>query len=46
VALSADTEDGLVEAVVQHVKAVHGYQDTPEVRGMIRDGMKEESPPA
>jgi len=46
VALSADTEEELVEAVLQHVKSVHGYQDTPEVRGMIRNGMKEGSPPA
>lgn len=46
VALSADTEDELMEAMVQHVKAVHGYQDNPEAREMIRKGMKEGSPPA
>jgi predicted small metal-binding protein len=46
VALSADTEDELMEAVVQHVKTVHGYEDTPEFRGTVRKGMKAGSPPA
>jgi predicted small metal-binding protein len=32
VALSADTEEELMEAVVQHGKTVHGYEDTPEFR--------------
>ena len=35
-ALSADTEDELVQAVVQHGTAVHGYEDTPEFRQMVR----------
>jgi predicted small metal-binding protein len=46
VALSADTEQELIEAVVQHGTTVHGYEDTPEFREMIRNGMKEGSPPA
>jgi predicted small metal-binding protein len=46
VALSADTEGELMEAVVQHVKTVHGYKNTPEFREMIRKGMKAGSPPA
>ncbi len=46
VALSADTEEELIEAVVQHGTTVHGYQDTPEFRKIIREGMKEGTPPA
>jgi predicted small metal-binding protein len=46
VALSADTEEELVEACVQHAVAVHGHKDTPEFRAEILKGMKEGSPPA
>lgn len=46
VAISADDEDELLEAVVEHGKAVHGYQDTPEFRQRMRQSMKEGSPPA
>jgi predicted small metal-binding protein len=46
VALSADTEEELMEAVVQHVKTVHGYEDTPEFRNTVRKGFKPGSPPA
>lgn len=46
VALSADNEKELIEAVVQHGTTVHGYKDSPEFREMIRKGMKEGSPPA
>ena len=46
VALSADTEEELVEAVVQHGVKVHGYEDTPEFREEIRKNLKEGSPPA
>lgn len=46
VALSADTEEELLEAAVQHGTKVHGYEDSPEFREMIRKGMKEGSPPA
>ena len=41
VALSADTKDELLEAVVLHGTKVHGYEDTPEFREMIVKGMKE-----
>lgn len=44
VAISADTEEELLEAIVEHGKQVHGYEDTPEFRGMVRDGMKEGNP--
>ena len=46
VALSADTEEELLEAVVQHGVKVHGYEDTPEFREEIRKSFKEGSPPA
>ncbi|UCH80253.1 MAG: DUF1059 domain-containing protein [Nitrospiraceae bacterium] len=46
VALSADTDEELLEAVVQHGTKVHGYQDTPEFRENIRKEFKEGSPPA
>ncbi|MDA8232449.1 MAG: DUF1059 domain-containing protein [Magnetospirillum sp.] len=45
-ALSADSEDELIEAAVQHAKAVHGEQDTPEFRDQIRRSMHEGAPPA
>jgi predicted small metal-binding protein len=46
VALSADNEDELLEAVVQHGKQVHGYEDTPEFRSQMRREMKEGMPSA
>lgn len=35
-ALSADTEQELLEAAVQHAVAVHGHSDTPELRSQLR----------
>jgi len=46
VALSADTADELLEAVVQHGTTVHGYEDTPEFRTKIRSEFKDGTPPA
>ena len=46
VALSADTDDELLEAVVQHGTLLHGYKDTPEFRGNIRKEFKDEMHPA
>ena len=34
-ALSADSKEELLEAVVQHGVKVHGYEDTPEFRENI-----------
>jgi predicted small metal-binding protein len=45
VALYADTDDELLEAVVQHGALVHGYKDTPEFRENIRKEFKEEMHP-
>jgi predicted small metal-binding protein len=44
VAISADTEDELMEAAVQHAIAVHKHADTPELRAMIRGGIHEGEP--
>ncbi|CAA7620488.1 DUF1059 domain-containing protein [Magnetospirillum sp. UT-4] len=46
VALSADNEDELVEAAVEHGVKVHGYQDSPDFRRQLREQAKEGNPPA
>jgi predicted small metal-binding protein len=45
VAISADTDNELIEAAVQHAVAVHGHQDTPEFRKEIMGAMHEGTPP-
>jgi predicted small metal-binding protein len=45
VALGADSENELLEAAVQHAVAVHGHQDTPDLRDMIRSVMRDGTPP-
>lgn len=45
VALAADTREELLEAVVEHARAVHGSEDTQEFRNQIMQGMKEGTPP-
>lgn len=45
IALSADSEGELLEAAMQHAVAVHGHQDTPDLRNMIRSAMKDGTPP-
>lgn len=46
IAISADTEKELLEAIVEHGTKVHGYADTPEFRETVRKGMKEGNPPS
>ncbi|MGO4665118.1 DUF1059 domain-containing protein [Bosea sp. 2YAB26] len=50
VTIIADNESELVEASVQHAVAVHGHQDTPELRNQIKaaikDGMPSEKAPS
>lgn len=36
-------EDHVVEAAAQHAAAVHGHEDTPELRQQIRDTLEPES---
>jgi predicted small metal-binding protein len=45
VALSADSEGELLEAAVQHAISVHGHEDTPDLRDMIRSVMRGGTPP-
>ena len=40
--MSADSEDELLEAAVQHAVAVHGHTDTPELRETLRSMFREE----
>lgn len=44
VAISADSEDELLEAAVQHAMAVHGHSDSDELREGIREAMHEGMP--
>jgi len=46
VALSADSEDELLEAAVQHAVTTHKYQDSPELRQQLRTMFKDGTPPA
>ena len=45
IAISADTDQELMEAAVQHAVSVHGAQDTPEFRKEIAGAMHEGTPP-
>ncbi|MHB1216196.1 MAG: DUF1059 domain-containing protein [Thiobacillus sp.] len=40
--MSADREDELLEAAVQHAVAVHGHTDTPELRNTLRAMFKDD----
>ncbi len=46
VALSADTDNELLEAAVQHAVAVHKHKDSPELRQELRRMFKAGTPPA
>ena len=45
IAISADSESELIEAAVQHAVAVHGHQDTPELREQLKTAVREGTPP-
>lgn len=45
VAISADTPKELLEAAVQHATAVHGHQDSPELRKQLTQMFKTGTPP-
>lgn len=45
VAISADSDEELVEAAVQHAIAVHGEHDTAAFRGEIRKSIHQGMPP-
>jgi predicted small metal-binding protein len=44
VAISADSADEVVEAAAQHAVKVHGHEDGPELRGQLRQMVKEGAP--
>ncbi len=44
IAISADTEDELVDAAAQHAVAVHKHEDSPQLRQQIRSIVKEGTP--
>ena len=46
VALSADSEEELLEAAMQHGITIHGFKDTPAFREEIRKSFKEGTIPA
>ena len=46
VAISADSDEELMEVAVQHAVAVHGHVDTPEFRGQLKTAIKDGMPAA
>ena len=44
VAISADTEDEVVDAAVQHAVTCHKHADSPQLRQQIRASIKEGTP--
>jgi predicted small metal-binding protein len=45
VAISADSEDELLQAAVEHAVSVHHHEDTPELRQQLRQLFKDGTPP-
>ena len=45
IAISANTEGELLEAAVQHAVAVHGHQDTSELRDQLKSAIQDGMPP-
>ena len=45
VAISADTDQELLDAAIQHAVAIHHHEDTPELRQQITQLFKEGTPP-
>ena len=45
VALSADTDDELLEAAVQHAVSVHKHADSPDLRAQLKTLFHQGTPP-
>ena len=45
VAISADKDDELLEAAVQHAVSIHRHEDTPDLRQQLKQLFKEGTPP-
>jgi len=46
VAISADSEDELIDAAAHHAVQVHGHQDSPELRTQLRQAVRSMEPTA
>jgi predicted small metal-binding protein len=46
IAISADSEDELIDAAAHHAVQVHGHQDTPTLRTQLRGAVKVGEPAA
>ena len=44
IAISADSEEELIDAAVQHAVSVHGHKDTPDFRALIKGAIREGTP--
>ena len=44
--IAADSETELINAAAQHAVAVHGHQDSPELRSQLKQAIHEGAPPA
>ena len=42
VSIFADSDEELLEAAVQHAVAVHGHEDTEELRDQLRSAFRED----
>ncbi|MFI9102223.1 DUF1059 domain-containing protein [Streptomyces fildesensis] len=40
----AGEEEEVVRAASEHAASVHGHEDTPELRQMVRGSLKDEAP--
>jgi len=45
VAISADSEEELLQAAVEHAVSVHHHSDTPELRQQLRQLFRDGTPP-
>jgi predicted small metal-binding protein len=45
IAISADNEEELIQAVVDHAVKAHDMEDTPQLRQMLQGSIKEGAPP-
>jgi len=45
VAISADSDDELLQVAVEHAVSVHHHQDSPELRQQLRQLFREGMPP-
>ncbi|KQV79577.1 hypothetical protein ASD15_18595 [Massilia sp. Root351] len=45
VAISADSEEELLQVAAEHAVSVHGHSDTPELRAQLRQLFRDGTPP-